>query len=122
MNHKCLVCGYPKLEETPRTQSGGGSCEICPSCGFQFGVSDDDRGFTYAQWREKWRAGWDEMSRANNSRPPVGTQHDNWKKLGKDTDEDFPASPRGQPIVARDRRPFFFPSTIAACRIITEGK
>ena len=53
MNHKCPVCGYPKLEEAPRTQAGGGSYEICPSCGFQFGVSDDDRGFTYARVAEK---------------------------------------------------------------------
>ena len=55
MNHKCPVCGYPKLTEAPRTHAGGGSYEICPSCGFQFGVSDDDGGFTYEQWREKWR-------------------------------------------------------------------
>jgi hypothetical protein len=34
---------------------GGGSYEICPSCGFQFGVSDDDDGFTYASWREQWK-------------------------------------------------------------------
>ncbi len=55
MNHKCPVCGYPKLTEVPRTHASGGSYEICPSCGFQFGVSDDDGGFTYEQWREKWR-------------------------------------------------------------------
>jgi len=56
MKHICPVCGYPKLEEVPRSQDGGGSYEICPSCGFQFGVSDDDAGFTYDEWREKWRA------------------------------------------------------------------
>ncbi len=56
MNHRCPVCGYPGLEEKPRTSAGGGSFEICPSCGFQFGVTDDDRGFTYEQWREFWRA------------------------------------------------------------------
>lgn len=55
MKHVCPVCGYPKLKELPRSRDGGGSFEICPSCGFQFGVSDDDRGFTYEQWREKWR-------------------------------------------------------------------
>ena len=55
MAHKCPVCGYPKLKEEPRTESTGGSFEICPSCGFQFGVTDDDAGFTYATWREKWR-------------------------------------------------------------------
>ena len=56
MRHTCPVCGFPKLKETPRTHDGGGSYEICPSCGFQFGVSDDDRGFSYEQWRERWQA------------------------------------------------------------------
>ena len=55
MAHDCPVCGYPKLKEKPRTKSAGGSFEICPSCGFQFGVTDDDAGFTYASWRDKWR-------------------------------------------------------------------
>jgi hypothetical protein len=69
MNHKCPVCGYPKLTEAPRTRAGGGSYEICPSCGFQFGVSDDDGGFTYEQWREKWRdAG---MKWSSNQKVPV---------------------------------------------------
>ena len=56
MNHLCPVCGYPKLREKPRTISGGGSFEICPSCGFQFGVTDDDEGYNYAQWRRHWQA------------------------------------------------------------------
>lgn len=55
MPHTCPVCAYPKLTEPPRSQSGGGSYEICPSCGFEFGVSDDDQGFTYAQWRARWK-------------------------------------------------------------------
>jgi hypothetical protein len=52
--HPCPVCGYPKLSEPPRSPSGGGSYEICPSCGFQFGVDDDDRGQTYEQARQAW--------------------------------------------------------------------
>ncbi len=52
--HTCPVCGYPDLEEPPRAPSGGGSYEICPSCGFQFGVDDDDKGLTFAQARERW--------------------------------------------------------------------
>lgn len=56
-HYTCPVCGYARLLEKPRTHDGGGSFEICPSCGFQFGVSDDDDGFTYEQWRERWRAG-----------------------------------------------------------------
>jgi hypothetical protein len=54
MAYTCPVCGYPNLAEIPRTGKGGGSYEICPSCGFQFGVSDDDRGFTYQEWRKRW--------------------------------------------------------------------
>ena len=54
MKYTCPVCHFPDLIEPPRGKSGGGSFEICPSCGFQFGVSDDDLGFTHAQWRAKW--------------------------------------------------------------------
>jgi hypothetical protein len=49
----CPVCGYDQLRDPPRSEAGG-SYEICPSCGFEFGVSDDDQGYTYAGWREKW--------------------------------------------------------------------
>ena len=56
MSHRyiCPVCGYPDLEEQPRGVTTGGSYEICPSCGFQFGVSDEDRGYTYERWSEEW--------------------------------------------------------------------
>lgn len=54
--HVCPVCGYPELAEPPRSPSGGGSYEICPSCGFQFGVDDDDRGKTYDEARMAWLA------------------------------------------------------------------
>jgi hypothetical protein len=50
----CPVCGYLDLHEPPRLPSGAGSDEICPSCGFQFGVSDDDEGLSYDQWRSNW--------------------------------------------------------------------
>ncbi|RBP41476.1 hypothetical protein DES53_107309 [Roseimicrobium gellanilyticum] len=53
--HVCPVCGYPNLAEPPRSPSGGGSYEICPSCGFQFGVDDDDRGKTYEEARKAWK-------------------------------------------------------------------
>lgn len=52
----CPVCGYPGLEEPARSTGGGGSYEICPSCGFQFGVDDDDKGITYDDWRARWSA------------------------------------------------------------------
>jgi hypothetical protein len=51
----CPVCGFPGLKERPRSlRTGGGSYEICPSCGFQFGVSDDDNDYTPEQWRRMW--------------------------------------------------------------------
>lgn len=53
----CLICGYPKLKEPPRAPSGGGSYEICPSCGFQFGVDDDDKGITIEAARKRWIEG-----------------------------------------------------------------
>ncbi len=55
MSYMCPVCGYRGLGEPPRSpRTGGGSYEICPSCGFEFGVTDDDRGFTYEAWRQVW--------------------------------------------------------------------
>lgn len=54
--HMCPVCGYPALHDPPRSASGGASYEICPSCGFEFGVTDDDLGFTYDEWRKQWVA------------------------------------------------------------------
>jgi hypothetical protein len=57
MGHTCPVFGYPSLTESARSpRSGRGSYEICPSCGFQFGVTDDDLGYTYEEWRTKWIA------------------------------------------------------------------
>jgi hypothetical protein len=50
----CPVCGFDQLDDPPVDEDGDGLFEICPSCGFQFGVSDDDEGFTYASWRAKW--------------------------------------------------------------------
>lgn len=54
MTYDCPVCGYPALTEPPRSPGSGGSYEICPSCGFEFGVTDDDLGHTYDSWRRKW--------------------------------------------------------------------
>jgi hypothetical protein len=55
MKHTCLVCGFPGLLAAPRAKNGGGSFEICPCCGYQFGVSDDDRHIAPAQWRAQWQ-------------------------------------------------------------------
>lgn len=54
MAFTCLVCGFPHLTEPPRPESGGGSFEICPCCGYQFGVDDDDEQIPYAKARADW--------------------------------------------------------------------
>lgn len=54
--HTCPVCGFLKLHEEPRTALGSPSYEICPACGYQFGVSDDDDEISYEEWREDWVA------------------------------------------------------------------
>jgi hypothetical protein len=54
MKYQCLACDYPNLSEPPRSEYGGGSFEICPACGFQFGVNDDDEGISYDKWRSDW--------------------------------------------------------------------
>lgn len=54
MAYQCPVCGYVGLQEAPVSPEGTPSFEICPSCGFEFGVTDGDEGFSYRQWREQW--------------------------------------------------------------------
>ncbi|EYR63646.1 hypothetical protein N866_19135 [Actinotalea ferrariae CF5-4] len=55
MTYVCPVCGFPELMEPPRSAStGSGSYEICPACGFEFGVTDDDKGCTYESSRSRW--------------------------------------------------------------------
>jgi hypothetical protein len=85
----CPVCGYPALTEPPRSPDGdGGSYEICPSCGFEFGVTDDDLGYTYETWRKQWvstgmrwasrsrsaPAGWDPAMQLNQAIDGSGGQ------------------------------------------------
>ena len=56
----CPVCGYSGLEEEPWPEHGGGSHEICPSCGIQFGYDDAAGGHEAARfelWKE-WRQSW----------------------------------------------------------------
>ena len=51
----CPACGYPDLAEAPWSESGG-SFEICPSCGIQFGYTDMAGGDPNARQRvwEEW--------------------------------------------------------------------
>jgi len=58
--HICPVCGFPELHEQPHGKETGGSYEICPSCGIQFGYSDEADGDPvkreeiYRTWRRNW--------------------------------------------------------------------
>jgi hypothetical protein len=52
MSYFCPVCGFDGLDEAPYSPSGNGLYEICPSCGFQFGVTDDNHGIGFHEWRE----------------------------------------------------------------------
>jgi hypothetical protein len=71
--YTCPACGYPELEEPPRSKvTGGGSYEICPSCGFEFGVTDDDRGYTYESWRGQWIARGMPWAHPDSDPPPNG--------------------------------------------------
>lgn len=84
MSHTCPVCGFAKLTEPPRSLSGGGSSEICPSCGYQHGVDDDDKGLSHAAARDAWRRGG--MNWQSKSTPPK-----NWKPA----EQLAPVLPRG---------------------------
>jgi hypothetical protein len=55
--YACGCCGYIGLGEPQRSASGGASHEICQSCGFESGFTDDVEGYDYAGWLEQWRAG-----------------------------------------------------------------
>lgn len=49
----CPACGFSQLTDPPRTADGG-SYEICWPCGFEFGVTDDDLGYSHESWRLLW--------------------------------------------------------------------
>ena len=58
MQYKCLVCSFKGLDEEPYDAEGYGSYEICPCCGFQFGVDDfPDKEEGIKNWREQWIEG-----------------------------------------------------------------
>lgn len=69
MTNMCPICGYPSLSE-PAYDGPVGSLEICPSCGYQFGYTDDDQHISHDQWRQQWVDGgmvWDK----GRSEPPA---------------------------------------------------
>ena len=85
----CTVCGYPELDEppySPRTHLG--SYDICPSCRFEYGVTDDDKGFTHSQWRARWIADGMPWRRTAQAAPsgwdPAGTPASNCDESAAD--------------------------------------
>lgn len=54
--YTCPACGYDDLIEPPYGDGEDASYEICPSCGFEYGYTDDSSGYTFEQWRAEWEA------------------------------------------------------------------
>jgi len=55
MDNTCPVCGFAGLYDPPYDTQGNGSYEICPACGFEFGLDDDpDRELAHLAWRTQW--------------------------------------------------------------------
>ena len=69
MKYICPVCGYTGLSE-PAYYNGSSSDEFCECCGFQFGWTDDDLGYTFADWRKKWVDGGMKWSITTIKSPP----------------------------------------------------
>ncbi len=84
----CPVCGYDDLDEQaydgiPIIEDDAiGSLEICPSCGFQFGKTDDDEGITFEQWRERWIAGGMPWDGIGIHAPPNWNPREQLKNIG----------------------------------------
>lgn len=71
--YRCPVCGYDGLEVPAYSPvTGRGSYEICPSCGYEFGVTDDDLRITHEQWRRRWIDAGMPWRDAGISEPPSG--------------------------------------------------
>ena len=84
MSFMCPICGYYGPVEPPSAM-GLPSYEICVCCGFQFGVTDLDRGFGVLAWRALWIAKGMQW-RSSFSPPPVGW--DPVKQLRRVSNED----------------------------------
>ena len=52
--YECPVCGFNKLEEPMYLDTGEPMFVICHCCGFQSGYDDDDQGFSFQAFRNKW--------------------------------------------------------------------
>ncbi len=101
MSYPCPVCAYPKLNEPPRSRSGGGSYEICPSCGFEFGVSDDDQGHTYESWRKAWQAGGMKWASRGRKQPAAWNPAKQLAAIPAVKPAKAPAKKTAAPVVAK---------------------
>lgn len=55
MEFTCPICRYAGLYEAPYDERGYGSYEICPCCGFEFGLDEGtDREAAFVAWRAQW--------------------------------------------------------------------
>ncbi|MFC1752717.1 hypothetical protein ACFL96_04900 [Thermoproteota archaeon] len=52
--HICRSCGFDGLKEEPYIGQKDPSFEICPCCGFEFGVDDILGEGHYASFRNQW--------------------------------------------------------------------
>ena len=82
MPYTCPICAYPGLNNPPHSKEGGGSYENCPSCGFEFGFHDDDRGISYETWRSEWIQKGMPWSSHDIPRPPGWNPRDQLRKAG----------------------------------------
>lgn len=93
--YTCPACGFRGLDKPPRVEGSGGSFEICPSCGIQFGYSDEmggdvsSRPSFYRGWGTKWYS--DGAKWHDPSPPPDGwdgrRQYADFRKASHDIPE-----------------------------------
>jgi len=50
----CFVCGFDGLEEPAYNEIKEPSYEVCPCCGFEFGVDETGDPDRYGSFRSKW--------------------------------------------------------------------
>lgn len=55
--YKCLICGYSELPDEPYTNNSP-SYEMCPCCGFQYGLDDYHKYKTKKELFLEWRINW----------------------------------------------------------------
>jgi hypothetical protein len=71
--YQCPVCGYGGLDEPAYDpKSGLGSYDVCASCGYEYGVTDDDLEISHDEWRRRWIKGGMQWWASEIQAPPQG--------------------------------------------------